>query len=378
MCIDVREAPAMKRRIVGVAGIGLLAIGLAACGERAPVAPDAPRPVMTVDVVSPQQQSWPEDVVVSGEIAAWDEAIVGVELGGLRLQQVLVNVGDRVTQGQLLAKLNDDSLQADLARLEASVLVASANLAKAKADAARADKLEASSVLSAQSIQAYRTQAQVAEAEWTAARADRDAQAIKLRNARIVAPDDGVISSRTATVGSVSTPGAELFRLLRQSRIEWRAEVPESLFPRLKAGDSAVLEALDGAPVAGSLRELSPTLDPATRNGIGYVDLPAGAGLVPGMYVSGRFRLPERSAITLPESAIVLRDGNRYLMRIDGDSRIHQVKVRTGRRQGKAIEIIDDAGDAVGAADRFVAAGGAFVNDGDLVRVETASEAARP
>lgn len=219
--------------------------------------------------------------------------------------------------------------------------------------------------MSEQTILGYRTQAQAAEAQLKSARAQRDAQALRLRHARVVAPDDGVISSRTATIGTVSMMGTELFRLVRRNRLEWRAEVPAESLSQLKRGTSAVVQTLEGRTVTGVLRQLAPTVNTSTRSGLAYVDLPAGSGLAAGMYVTGRFALAERNVLVIPESAIVLRDGNHYLMQVDAKKRVRVIKVMTGQRRDNAIEILG----GISPADRFVKSGGAFVGNGDLVKV---------
>jgi RND family efflux transporter MFP subunit len=208
------------------------------------------------------------------------------------------------------------------------------------------------------------------------ARALRDAQALKLRYARVLAPDDGVISSRSATVGAVSTMGNELFRLVRRSRLEWRAELPADGLARLKPGLAVIVQAADGKTVKGTLRQLSPTVNSGTRNGIAYVDVPADSGLVGGTYTTGRFELTARDALVVPESAVVLRDGNGYLMKVDAQQHVHEIKVTTGRRDRAMIEILG----GIETSDQFVKSGGAFVADGDLVRVVAAgtTETAQP
>ena len=344
---------------------------LSGCGNGS-AEPPAPRPVLTVELVAPVTESWPGVLAASGEVAPWQEAIIGAEVSGIRLENVLVNVGDAVKKGQLLAHFSEDTLRVDLARLEAAVAEATANLEKARADAARADRLEVSGALAQQAIQSYRTQVQVAQAQLTSAKAQRDAQLLMLRNARVVAPDDGVISSRSATVGAVNTVGTELFRLVRGNRLEWRAEVSAESLARLTPGISATLQTLDGSQVNGTLRQLSPTVDPATRNGIAYVDLPGDSGLAGGMYVTGRFMLPAREALVVPESAIVLRDGNRYLMKVDAQNHVQEVKVTTGRRQLNGIEVLSE----IDPSDRFIKSGGAFVSDGDLVQLASAGSSA--
>lgn len=340
---------------------------LSACGGKTEE-PAAPQPVLTVEVISPQRETWPDALVASGEVTAWQEAVIGAEVAGVRLDEVLVNVGDSVRKGQLLARFSEDSLRADLARADAMVAEASANLEKAKADAVRADRLESLDAMAKQTGQMYRTQARVAEAQLASAQAQHQAQALKLRYARVVAPDDGVISGRAATVGAVSMMGTELFRMVRRNRLEWRAEVTANAMQRLQPGAVATLTALDGSIVKGELRQLAPTVDSGTRNGLAYVDLPAGSGLSAGMYLTGRFALPPREAQTVPEAAIVQRDGNQYLMQVDGESRVHLIKVRTGRRQGESIELLGK----VDPAARYVKSGGAFLSEGVLVQVVAA------
>ena len=347
-----------------VLAFGVAGVALPGCSDSAEQL-SPPRPVLTVELVSPRRETWPESLSASGEIAAWQEASIGTELTGIRLQEVLVNVGDVVEKGQLLARFNEDALRIELAELEAMLAEASANLERADADLARADQLEKTSALSEQTIQEYRTAAKAAQALRATAQAQRDAAALRLRYAHVVAPDEGVISARTATVGAVYPTGTELFRLVLQGRLEWRAEVPAESLPLLTPGLTATVSTLDGRQVIGTLRQHSPTADSATRNAIAYVDIPPGSGLVAGMYATGRFTLGEREALVVPESAVMMRDGNYYLMQVDAQNRIHEVKVATGRRQDEALEIIG----AVERSARFVKSGGAFLTEGDLVQV---------
>lgn len=358
-------------RIAAVLFAGMAVSLLPACKGKATEAAAA-KPVLSVELVSPSHQTWPDELTASGEVAPWQEAIIGAEVGGVRLDEVRADVGDHVSKGQLLARYSEDVLRANLLKQDAAVAEAEANLAKAAADVVRADKLAETNVLSAQQIMSYHTQAKVAEATLASAKAQQKVQALQLRYARVVAPDDGVISSRTATVGTVGSVGGELFRLVRQGRIEWRAQVPASAMARLKPGVVANVMTLDGNKVIGKVRQVAPTVDANTRNGFVYVDLPAGSGLNAGMFLTGRFELAKRDALTLPESAVVLRDGNRYLMKVDAQNHVHEVKVNTGRRGDNAIEILD----GIAASDRFVSSGGAFVTDGDLVQVVAAGKPA--
>jgi HlyD family secretion protein len=188
---------------------------------------------------------------------------------------------------------------------------------------------------------------------------------LRLAQTRIVASDDGIISARNATVGSVVQNGQELFRLIRQGRLEWRAEVGAAELPAIKPGMAARIASAGAEPFSGRVRAVAPTVDPQTRNAIVYVDLAEGSDARAGMFARGEFELGRSPGMALPQSAVLPRDGFSYVFRIGPGDRVSRVKVGTGRRNGDRVEIV--GGLEPGA--RVVATGGGFLNDGDLVRV---------
>ena len=340
-------------------------------GDKAPATSAAPKPALTVAVAQPTQTSLPLSLSANGNIVAWQEAVIGSESNGLRLTQVLVNVGDTVRAGQLLARFSGDSVQADVAQARASLVEAQATALDAASNAARARTLQNSGALSTQQINQFTTAEQTAQARVVAAQAVLDAQQLRGNNTRVVAPDSGVISARSATVGAVVGSGAELFRLIRGGRLEWRAEVTSSEVARIKPGAAAQVTAASGAKVQGTVRMVAPTVDPLTRNALVYVDLPRHASVKAGMYAQGEFALGSINALTLPQQALVLRDGFSYAMRIEPGNKVVQVKLQTGRRLGDAVEIIQGAQ----PGERFVAVGAAFLADGDTVQLAPAAAA---
>lgn len=334
----------------------------------------ATRPALTVSVVTPQPANWPKRLAAGGSIAAWQEVAIGAELQGLRLVELPVQVGDRVRRGQLLAQLQSDSLQADLASSRAGLREAEATLAEARANADRARRLEPDGALSAQQSQQWITSAATAEARVAAQKARVAADELRLRQTRILAPDDGIVSARTATQGAVVQPGQELLRLIRQSRLEWRAEVPAAELARIRPGSSVTLTPAGAAsPVSGRVRSVAPTVDPASRNGLVYVDLPQPGEARAGMYARGEFDLGGNDLLSLPQATVLLRDGFSYVFEVGADQRVRQRKISTGRRQGDRIEV-----GGLGAQARVVAQGAAFLADGDMVRVVAAPAAASP
>uniref|UniRef100_UPI000A8C720A efflux RND transporter periplasmic adaptor subunit n=1 Tax=Variovorax boronicumulans TaxID=436515 RepID=UPI000A8C720A len=200
------------------------------------------------------------------------------------------------------------------------------------------------------------------------------AQQVRGRNTQVLAPDDGVISARTATVGSVVGAGTELFRLIRQGRLEWRAEVTSAELGRVAVGTPAFVVSASGAQVKGTVRSIAPTVDPQTRAALVYVDLPnvqQNTGVKAGMFARGDFELGRSSAPTVPQGAIVPRDGFNNVFTLLPDGRVAQLKVQTGRRLKDRVEITSALPEGV----QIVVQGAGFLNDGDLVRVVDATPA---
>ncbi|MDQ1829479.1 efflux RND transporter periplasmic adaptor subunit [Massilia scottii] len=339
----------------------------------------APKPALTVTTTKPSAATLAIKLGANGNVAAWQEAVIGSESGGLRLTDVKVNVGDVVRKGQVLAVFSADTVNADVAQARAGLLEAEANAAEAVANAARARTLETSGALSAQQISQYKTAEQTAKARIASARAALSSQQLRLKYTQVVAPDDGVISARAATVGSVVGVGTELFRMIRQGRLEWRAEVTAAELARIKPGTSAVVKAANGSELTGKVRMIAPTIDPQTRSALVYVDLPpatasagANAPFKAGMFASGQFELGTSDAMTVPQQAVVVRDGFSYVFRLNQDGRVSQLKVQAGRRLGDRIEVTKGL-----TPDSLVVVSGAgFLNDGDLVRNVPAAAAA--
>jgi RND family efflux transporter MFP subunit len=357
----------------------LAALGLAATRSHAADAakPAAVgKPALTVALTQPKSSMLTIKLAANGSVAAWQEASIGAEANGLRVAELHANVGDSVKRGQLLASFAAESVQADVALARAAVAEALANAAEAAANADRARAVQGSGAISAQQVNQYLTQEQTGKARVESAKAQLDSQLLRLKNTQLLAPDSGIISARTASVGSVVGAGTEMFKLIRQGRLEWRGEVTSAEIGRINPGTAVLVTAPGGAQTRGKVRMLAPTVDAATRNGLVYVDLQGTAkntanSFKPGMYARGEFELGSSGALTVPQTAVVVRDGFSYVLRIGADNRVSQLKVQTGRVVGDQIEILS----GVKPEDKLVASGGSFLAEGDLVRVV---EAAKP
>lgn len=324
-----------------------------------------PKPSLTVTVAQPVRSSLPIRLQANGNITAWQEASVGAELNGLRLASVNVNVGDVVRKGQVLAEFARETTQADSLQSRASLAQAEASFENAKADADRARSIQDSGALSASQVAQYLTQEKVARAQLEAAKAVLSATEVRLGNTKVLAPDDGVISARGATVGAVVSAGQELFRLVRQSRMEWRGEVTPSEVGRVSKGQKVQVTAASGLEITGQVRAIAPSADPQTRNILVFVDLPRNDQLKAGTFAKGFFELGQSDALTVPSESIVVRDGSNYVFVIDPQNKASQRKVQTGRRVGDRVEVLE----GVNADEPVAVQGAGFLNEADLVKV---------
>ena len=376
-----KPAPATARTLVLLpAALLVLALGVGTLSraesrdKEAPVAPAAgeasARPVAhPVSLLRPLSEQWPEQIEASGNILPWQETRIGTEVGGLRLQSVLVNAGDWVKKGQVLARLNPTSVEIELETANAQLSEAEAALAQAEATLARAQRLAPTGGVSQQELTLYQTQKHTAEARVNAARAQVKTQQLKLDATTLLAPDDGLISARSAVEGSIVAAGSELFRLIRHGRLEWRAEVKGETLLKLSVGQEASVKSPLGAEIKGRVRQLSPTIDVNTRHGLVYVDLPPDANLKAGLQVSGTLNMGKRRVLVLPSAALQCRETQCRAFQVDADSRLQAVPVQIGRSREDRVEIL--AG--LNEQSRVVANEVAALQAGDLVSVRQES-----
>ncbi len=362
----------LKRKKLAVLAVIIIAVAFALFGikreSRAKTEQQTTRPALTVTIELPDTRNWPQRISSTGNVQAWQEAVIGSEVSGLRLAELNVNVGDMVRKGQVLARFNDDTVALDLEQQQAALEEAKARYEQVQAKAESSAKLrEAGMISNLENIQ-NQTNAQIAKAQMQAAEARAKLQKLKLDYTKVRAPDDGIISSRTATVGAVIQTGNEMFRYIRRNQVEWRAEVPEATLPSIRVGQKVRLRTALGDDIDGRVSRISPVVDTQSRNGSVFVELNAINRLRPGMFAQGDFELGHSKALTVAQNAVVIRDGYSYVFRVGDDDHVTQVKVKTGRQQDGRIEIEE----GLDARVRVVTAGAGFLSEGDLVRVADA------
>lgn len=298
-----------KKWVIGGVVLSVLAVAGVASLSGTSVAeeakaPSSGRPALTVTTTTLRQDKWARSLTANGSILPWQEAIISAQVQGLRIAEVKVSIGDHVQQGDVLVTL-DNFVRSD---------------------------------------------------DGT----DRTTQG------RIVAPDSGVISAANANVGSMLQPGAELFRIIRKSRLEWRADLTADELMLLRKGMTAEVTVGDRV-LKGSIRAISPSVNAQTRYGYALVTLPNSKGVIAGAYARGIIDISggKRTLATLPQSAVMQRGSKTYVLQVGPDNKVSEHTVTIGQRVGDRVEIKQ----GLKANEPVVESGGAFLTEGDSVQV---------
>ncbi|MCP9231416.1 efflux RND transporter periplasmic adaptor subunit [Mesorhizobium sp. LMG 17147] len=341
---------------------------LKAYGRTAPV-PATQTPAsaatLTVSVEKVVPQTVTSSVSATGTVAAWQEATIGAEESGLRLTEVLVAEGDHVKAGDVVARLDDSLLKAQLAEEKAAVAQAQATLDSALSAAARANKLLASNAVSAETAEEKATAVKTGKASVDQAQAAAERLQAQLDRTTIRAPFDGIVSSKPAVKGSIVQAGTELMKIVRDGRLEVGALVPEKDLAAISAGQPANIVDAAGRAFSGSVSQIAETVNSTTRLATVYVAIGEGSGLKPGMFARVTIETTASRQLTVAETALVWHAGKPAVFVVGDDGKVTERPVVTGTRQNGRVAI--ESGLSEG--DRVVVAGAGFLNDGNLVRV---------
>ena len=344
---------------------------LTACGGKDDAEADAATTsALPVSVAAAQTQVMPRTVLVSGPVSAFEEMQLGVEISGQRVTALNVDVGQYVKKGQILLQLDHRTLDSELAQADASLRQAQASQELARLNYQRSEKLAAEKLISESSLDELRANRVNAEAQTATARALRDSAQLRRDFADLRAPADGLISKRLVQPGQVVSAGTELLRLIRDGRLEWRAELPEDQLAGVAVGNPVQLP-YAGQTITGRIRAVTPGVDAQTRTGTVYADLPEPGTLKQGVYVEGRIVTGDGEVLTIPTAAIVQRDGHSYVFSVNDKQQATRHRVRTGQALQGRTAILE----GLKAGDRVVVDGAGFLGEGDRVRVVDATAA---
>lgn len=358
--------------------LALSLLAIAGCSQEAETggkeASAGPTASLAVTLATAGKRTIERSLIASGPVTAWEEMQLGVELSGLRVTALNVDVGQQVRKGQVLLEIDHRTLDSDLRQADAALGEAQAGVELAKVNLGRGQALAKSQLISASALDELRATLVQANARLATTRAQRDGVQLRRDFASLRAPDDGVISKRLVQPGQVVAAGTELLRLIRHGRLEWRPELPEAQLARVAIGAAVSLSDGDGHPVTGRVRAISPGVDTNTRTGTVYADLPQPGTLKAGAFVEGRIITSASSALMVPTASVVMRDGYAYVFTVDDKGRVNRVRVSVGASDGDQVEVLD----GLRPGQQVVATGAGFLGDGDTVRVVAAATVAAP
>lgn len=347
------------------------ALALAGCGagDKTDAAP-APKSRQTVTAATIVLTALPRVVTASGTVSAWEEVPVGAEAGGLTATGVFVDEGTYVRQGQALVQMNDALLRAQLRQQQAAVQSAQASASRDQAALGRAQELKERGFLSQASLDTALANKRASDANVAAAQASLSETRTRLSQATIKAPVSGLIVSRSVTRGQIISAGTELFRIVRDGRLELDAQIPETELPLIRAGQTAVISAEQSGRSTGTVRIVTPEVDGQTRLGVARITLSSGNGLKAGNFARAEIDVGASPALVVPAAAIVFREGKPGVYVIGPNEAVRFVPL-AGARAGQLIAVTG----AVRAGQRVVINGAGFLGEGDLVTVGTATAA---
>jgi len=369
---DSSGRPHVRGRILAALVFALALTALVGCsrgGKGGRGAAPAPAAVMTVTAAPLERSELSRKISMNGSVYAWQEVIIAPEVGGYRVADVLVDVGAHVKAGQKLVMLSTSLLEAEVATKQAMVNQRQAELDNAQSALHRGQMLADTHVLSESDLDKLTSDQLAKRAALASARADLDTSQLRLKFTSVTSPDDGVITSRTVTVGQIAQAGGEMLRLLRNGRIEWRGEVPEMRLGELAPGQDVAVSTVEGLVVRGKIRIVAPTIASGNRTGLVYVDLPPDDRVRPGMFARGEIEIGRGPGFTVPLESIVSSDGYSYVFVVRPDNTVERRRIETGAVLGDSIEVMS----GVQGNEMIVNKGAGFLKDSDLVNVSAVS-----
>jgi len=364
-------------RILGAAIILAGALGwwwLARSHAAAAAAKDVPA-LPLVTVVIPQIGTVATSVSLTGQISAQNDMPIGVEGDTSRIAAVLVEPGDRVRRGQVLARLNPITAQSQVDSASASLDELRAAAAVAQAEWARAERARDS--FSVEESERRRSSAVTALAKVKVAEAQLAEAHNRWSHTTVLAPSDGIVLTRNAEIGQIAVPGASvLFRLARNGEIEMRGQVTEQDMPRLKVGQRAEVR-LDGVaqPFTGKLWQIGAIIDPVTRQGTVRIALPAAdQNLRPGAFARAEIQVGATAGTILPQTAVLSDELGSYALIVGAGDKIERRAISVGGARAAGLLVTG----GLKGNERVVAIAGAFLRPGEQVSIAVASGAAPP
>lgn len=354
---------------------------------------DDVRPLPSVTVSKVMEGEIVDRVPISGTLVAKEEVLVFPQVSGYSVEKIHYDIGDTVQRGDILSELNSQTLkaqfsqaEAEFARADAAVRqaisqVESSQAAVVQADAAldRSEQLRKSGTTTQasldQSIAAARTAnanltsvtigVAVAEAQRQQSVAQLEIARVNLEHAKIISPVNGLISARNIQLGAIATSGGEPnFRIIADGIIEVKAEIIETALGSVKVNNRVELNIAGIGPVLGSVRLISPAVDPTSRLGMIRLKVEASPQLRTGLFASGWLIVDKRTSMIVPNRAVLTSNQDSFVLAIDKDGIIKRTKVDVGTIWSDQREVLG----GLELDQTIITKAGAFFADGDQIK----------
>jgi RND family efflux transporter MFP subunit len=363
--LPMRQGLSMRHSIVPALA---LAGFLGACGKGAQQQASRVRLPPQVTASQVERRDVPVEIEAPVDLRPILQAEVGSKTLGY-LDAVLVERGDRVRRGQLVALVRPSDLPDQLAAAKHLLGQAQASAQLARANHERAQKLAPTGVVSQQELHTVEAALAAATAQEAAARSNLDALAVRLGETRITSPLDGLVAVRKLDPGSLVGPATgSILTVVRTDVLRIYITVNELNARGLAVGLPAhvAFDALPGQTFTGAVMRLAPAFDPTTRTLDAEVELPNPRGeLRPGMYGRGAVTVEVHPrAAVVSANAVQVSNGKRFVFVVQGD-RVQRRQIETGVDGGNWLEVLR----GLNPGDEVVTAGGDGLDDGQQVRV---------
>ncbi|WP_312869672.1 efflux RND transporter periplasmic adaptor subunit [Jiella pacifica] len=322
---------------------------------------------LTVTTDTVRRDTLGRTIVGNGVVMAHREVIVGSEASGLRLTDVMVKQGDRVEEGQVIARLDDALLKAQLAEQDAAIDSAEATLANAVSTSERSQRLVESGTVSRETAEQNATTVATARAALAQTQAARKTLEVQLRRTEIRAPFAGIVSARPAVPGIIVQASTEIARIQENGALEARIDLPEHTVSTLQPGSEAVVTAPDGSRIDAKLASIDEVVDIDTHLALAVIPLPEGTGLKAGMFVTAEISMGGAESLTVADKALTWQEGKTAVFRVGADDTVAAVPVEVGLRSEGRVAVAGD----LAPGDRVVTSGAGFLQDGNKVRLVT-------
>ena len=322
--------------------------------------------IPSVTVIVPGRQDIPNTISATGSLAARRDMPVGVPGEGGQIRRVLVEPGQWVGAGQTLAII-DRSVQAqEASQLAAQIEVARADARLAQQELERAQSLVARGFVSKADVERRIATRDAANARVRVAQANLGASRARIGRLDIKAPTAGLVLTRTVEAGQVVGAGSgALFRIAAGGEMEVQARLPQTDLAGLSVGVPATVTPVGSSTsYTGTVWQVSPTVDPQTRQGLARVLVPYNRDLRPGGFAAVQIKAGSVTAPLLPESSVLTDDNGTYVMIVDDKNVVQRrpVKVATVTDRGVVIA------EGLNGSERVVQSAGQFLNPGEKVR----------